>query len=179
MYYRDGLFDLSDNQSWHFFIGVPLLSGLVAFGSNNGIAYLVFWCSLLAWAVLIGAVIFGVGLQFIVQPYFYLGLATVLLVVLFKTYVVTFVIIMLSLGAFLVVLSEIISKLEEQQLKAVFAKRFAKRNDCTAFYTALKLDSVSVAPLDETDIHAFRNTPAYKKAQAAYNKNSIKQYASY
>ena len=179
MYYRDGLFDLSDNQSWHAFICVPLLSGLVAFGLNNSIAYVVFLCSLLAWAVLMGAVIFGVGLQFIIQPYFYLGLATVLLVVLFKTYVLTGVIIMLSLGAVSVVVSEIISKFEEQQLKAVFAKRFAKRNDCTAFYTALKLDSVSVAPLDETDIHAFRNTPAYKKVQAANKNNTIKQYASY
>ena len=46
-------------------------------------------------------------------------------------------------------------------------------------YDAIKLDSISVEPLDETDIHAFRNTPTYKKMQAANKMNPIKQYASY
>ena len=46
-------------------------------------------------------------------------------------------------------------------------------------YDTIKLDSISVEPLDETDIHAFRNTPAYKKMQAANKMNPIKQYASY
>ena len=46
-------------------------------------------------------------------------------------------------------------------------------------YDAIKLDSISVEPLDETDIHAFRDTPAYKKMQAANKMNPIKQYASY
>ena len=181
MSYRDGLFDLSYNQSKHFFISIPVLSGLIAFGFNNGIAYIVFWCSLIVWAVFIGAVISGVSLQLIVKPYFYLGLATILLVVVFKTYVAIGVIIMLSLGAVYVVVSKIISKSKEQQLKANIKRNkelgpvVANRND----YTALKLDSVSVAPLDETDIHAFRNTPAYKKMQAANKINPIRQYASY
>ena len=46
-------------------------------------------------------------------------------------------------------------------------------------YDTIKLDSISVEPLDETDIHAFRDTPAYKKMQAANKMNPIKQYASY
>ena len=181
MSYRDGLFDLSDNQSMHFFISVPLLSGLVAFGFNSGIAHIVFWCSLTAWAVYIGAVIFGVSLHLIVKPYIYLGLATILLVIVFKTYVGIGVIIMLSLGGVYVVVSRIIGKSKEQQLKVNIKRNkelgpvAANRND----YTALKLDSVSVAPLDETDMHAFRNTPAYKKVQAANKMNPIKQYASY
>jgi hypothetical protein len=45
-------------------------------------------------------------------------------------------------------------------------------------YNAIKLYSDSVAPLDEIDINAFRNTAAYKKVQAANKINAVKQYAS-
>ena len=48
---------------------------------------------------------------------------------------------------------------------------FSELNDNN--YDAIKLDSISVEPLDETDIHAFRNTPAYKKMRAANKMNPI------
>jgi len=76
---------------------------------------------------------------------------------------------------FILVISFVISKFFPHYDRCGIGFRKLHDNN----YDAIKLDSVSVAPLDETDIHAFRNTPAYKKMQAANKMNPIKQYASY
>ena len=172
MYYRtNDLFDFSESQVRHILISVTTLSGILAFGLQVPLAYPVFYFSLITWIVIVGALILKGGLEISASPRLYLGLATILLVITFKTFLLGLALAVIFVVIFVVMVQQINNKPNEKQRKTSI---FRDNN-----YNAIKLDSVSVAPLDEIDINAFRNTAAYKKVQEAYNKKTIKQYASY
>ena len=117
MCYRDSFFDFSESQALHIPISVTTLSGILAFGLQVPPAYPVFYLSLIAWIVIVGALILKVALVIITSPYspyLYLGLATILLVITFKTFFLG-----LALAAIRVVMVQHKNnKLNEKQLKA-------------------------------------------------------------
>jgi glucan phosphoethanolaminetransferase (alkaline phosphatase superfamily) len=114
MYYRDSFFDFSESQVWHILISVTTLSGVLAFGLKVPLAYPVFYFSLIAWVVIVGALILKGALEISTSPYRYLGLATILLVITFKTFLLG-----LALAVvFVVMVQQINNKLNEKQLKA-------------------------------------------------------------
>jgi predicted membrane protein len=119
MYYRtNDLFDFSESHIMHFSISIPILSGILAYGFNVPLAHLVFYCSLAYWAVLIGSVTFISALEIIISPYFYLGLATILLVVVFKPYLLGLALAVIFVVIFVVMVQQINNKSNEKQLKA-------------------------------------------------------------
>ena len=118
MYYRDSFFDFSESQVRHFFISIPILSGILAFGLKVPPAYLVFYFSLIAWTVIVGALILKGALTIIISPHFYLGLATILLVVVFKPYLLGLALAVIFVVIFVVMVQQINNKLNEKQLKA-------------------------------------------------------------
>ena len=114
MYYRDDFFDLSESQVWHILISVPTLSGILAFGLKVPFAYPVFYLSLVAWIFIVGAFILRGALEISTSPYLYLGLATILLVITFKTFLLGLALAVI----FVVMVQQINNKLNEKQLKA-------------------------------------------------------------
>jgi len=118
MYYRDSFFDFSESQVRHIFISVTTLSGVLAFGLKVPLADLVFYFSLIVWAAMVAALIFRGALEICTSPYLYLGLATILLVITFKTFFLGLALAVIFVVIFVVMVQQINNKLNEKQLKA-------------------------------------------------------------
>ena len=118
MYYRDSFFDFSESQVWHILINVTTLSGVLAFGLKVPLAYPVFYFSLIAWVVIVGALILKGALEISASPYLYLGLATILLVITFKTFFLGLALAVIFVVIFVVMVQQINNKSNEKQLKA-------------------------------------------------------------
>ena len=169
-YRTNDLFDFSESQIMHLSISIPILSGILAYGFNIPLAHFVFYCSLMYWVILILGLTFISALEIITYPYVYLGLATILLAVVFKTHLLGIAIILALVVIFTKMIQQKNNKFKEKQREPSI---FRENN-----YDAIKLYS-EVTPLNEIDTNTFRNTSTYKKVQEAYNKKTIKQYASY
>ena len=115
MYYRDSFFDFSKSGVLHIPISTTTLSGILAFGLKVPLAYLVFYFSLITWVVMVGALILNVALE---SPHLYLGLATILLVITFKTFLIGLALAVIFVVIFVVMVQQINNKLNEKQLKA-------------------------------------------------------------
>ena len=136
-YYRRDTFGLSDSQTFYLLITSTTLSGILSYGGVS-LATPVFIFCMLLWSCVTIGVIFGDGIILLLAP--------------------------LSIINSLKNYSQETPPIKPRTLRKsrTFADRcgmgFRELRDNN--YDAIKLDSVSVAPLDETDIHAFRNTPA-------------------
>ena len=161
-YYRRNTFGLSNSELSYLLITSTTLSGILSY-SGVTLAAPVFIFLMLLWSCVAVAVIFGGGVILLLAP---LHIFNALINYSQETPPIN---------------PRTLRKSRTPRKSRAFSDRcgtgFRELRDNN--YDAIKLDSVSVAPLDETDIHAFRNTPAYKKMQAANKNNTIKQYASY